>query len=879
MNETRPPATMANATSRGVAATVRLALRLALRDWRGGTGMLRGMGIVLLCLALGVAAIGTIGGLRDAIQSGVAEQRRAILGGDLAIESSDPLPAELATFLQSRGAHTSDVIRMRSMLYGPAGRRMLVELNAVDAAYPLVGQVVLGGTGTLAGALAGAGGEPGLLADPLIIDRLGASPGTRLRLGDTFFRLGPALDRLPDAGGQAALAPSILIARSALAAAGLERPGALLTTSLRVVLPDLDRAETAAARLARSRVLAQEVGTRFPGQAWHIRDIDDAAPALTRVVDQVALFMTLIALAALLLGGMGVAAGVSSWLESRTETIAVLRSLGAPPVLAVMVFGLQVGGLCAAAIVLGAIVGLVLPPIAVQLLSGLLPVAPQGGLQWAPVGLASIFGIVVASLFTLAPLSRAISVPPAVLFRGPAGGSTDRIGRRPRTAAGLVGLSALLVLLAVLTSPDRRLALGFCVVSAIVLVGFRLAGWALTRLARAIPRPAPRPGVARVGARLGLAALSRPAAPAARLLLALGAGLTVLATVALAEGDLRAAVLDQLPKHAPSFYFIDLQPDEVSLFDTLLHAMPTVGDVRELPSLRTRVVAVDGVPAEDVQATAGTRWALRGDHGLTIAGAAPPDTHVVAGQWWTPNYAGPPLLSFDAGLAKGWGVHVGSIVRLNVLGRDIDLKVASLREIAWRSLQLNFAFMASPGLLSAAPHTVVATVASTGRPADDAAILTAVTDALPNVTGIRVADILTQLGGLVRKLALALAAIGAVALVSGGLVLAATLAAAQRQRVAEAAVLRVLGATSAQLRAAWLFEFAILGAIAGLCAVAVGAGLSWLLMHLVLRAPWAFLPGTVAAVMALAIVLMLVAGYLATRRGLAASPAILLRQD
>jgi putative ABC transport system permease protein len=187
--------------------------------------------------------------------------------------------------------------------------------------------------------------------------------------------------------------------------------------------------------------------------------------------------------------------------------------------------------------------------------------------------------------------------------------------------------------------------------------------------------------------------------------------------------------------------------------------------------------------------------------------------------------------------------------------------------------------MASPGLLSAAPHTVVATVASTGRSADDAAILTAVTDALPNVTGIRVADILTQLGGLVRKLALALAAIGAVALVSGGLVLAATLAAAQRQRVAEAAVLRVLGATSAQLRAAWLMEFAILGAIAGLCAVAVGAGLSWLLMHLVLRAPWAFLPGTVAAVMTLAIVLMLAAGYLATRRGLAASPAILLRQD
>ncbi|WP_419728352.1 ABC transporter permease [Lichenicola sp.] len=861
--------------------TLRTALRLALRDWRGGPGMLRGMGIVLLCLTLGVAAIGTIGGLRDAIQSGVAEQRRAILGGDLAIESSDPLPDTLAAFLAAQGARTSTVIRMRSMVYGPAGRRMLVELYAVDAAYPLVGLVTLAHAAdpqpSLVAGLGRQGGRPGLLAEALVHDRLGAAAGTAVRVGDEAFRLGPILERMPDAAGSATLAPTVLIARAALDEAGLLRPGALYTSSLRVVLPDIRTDETAAARLVRARALAQRVAARFPGEAWHIRDINDAAPALTRVVDQVALFMTLIALAALLLGGMGVAAGVSSWLGSRTATIAVLRSLGAPPALAVSVFGIQVAGLCAAGILLGAVIGLALPPLAVRILADLLPVAPKGGLQWAPVGLASVFGIVVATLFTLAPMARAMLVPPAVLFRGPAGQAVH--GRRLGTVLGSIGLSGLLVLLAVLTSPNRWLALGFCVVSALVLLGFRLSGWMLTRLAQLLPRPAPRPGVGRVAIRLGLAALGRPAAPASRLLLALGAGLTVLATVALAEGDLRAAVLGQLPKHAPSFYFIDLQPDEIGRFGALLHGLPSVGEVRELPSLRTRVVAVDGVPAEQVQASAGTRWALRGDHGLTIAGPPPPDTHVIAGHWWPADYSGPPLLSFDAGLAKGWGVHVGSIVRLNVLGRDIDLRVASLREIAWQSLQLNFAFMASPGVLSAAPHTVIATVATSGRASDDAAVLAAVTDALPNVTGIRVADILAQLGGLVRKLAVALAAIGAVALLSGGLVLAATLAAAQRQRIAEAAILRVLGATGAQLRAAWLVEFAILGGIAGSLAAAIGAGLSWLLMRLVLRAPWAFLTGTVAAVILAAIALMLAAGFLATRRGLAASPAVLLRQD
>ena len=407
-----------------------------------------------------------------------------------------------------------------------------------------------------------------------------------------------------------------------------------------------------------------------------------------------------------------------------------------------------------------------------------------------------------------------------------------------------------------------------------MLVLFRLAGWLLRRLSRSLAR-----GGGAVWLHLGLRALHRPGSPASALLLALGAGLSTLAAIALIEGNIRNAVLGQLPAHAPSFYFIDIQPDEAARFDAILKSLPTVGAVHQLPSLRARVVAVNGVPAGQVHASAQTRWALRGDHGLSLSATPPPGTQVVSGGWWKPDYSGPPLLSFDAGLARGWGVGVGSTITLNVLGRDVDLKVASLRDIAWRSLQLNFAFVASPGLLSEAPHTLVATVASSGKPADDAAILQAVTDALPNVTGIRVADVLGVLAGLVQRLALALQAMGAVALLSGGLVLAATLASGQRQRRRDAAILRSLGATSSQLRAAWLVEFAILGAAAGLASLAIGAALSWLVLHFVLRAPWVLLGGTLAATLSGAILLMLLAGLAATRQALRASPAELLRGE
>lgn len=854
-----------------------LVLRLAWRDWRGGTGFLRGMGVVLCCLALGVAAIGAIGGLRDAIQAGVSEQRRAILGGDLAVETTSALPPELSGFLRRQGDRVSDTIRMRTMLYGPGKSRMLVQLSAVDSAYPLVGAATVQGGATVQDALAPRDGVPVLAADPVVIERLGAHPGDIVRLGQARFRLAPPLDKVPDSAGLGALAPGVIIRRDALDRTGLAVPGALLTGSVRAVLPAVTGSEPDDARLARARTQANAIDHAFPGAGWRIRDIKDAAPAITRAVDQVAAFMTLIALAALLLGGMGVAAGVQRWLDGRIRTVAILRAVGGTPRFAAAMVGTQVAVLCLLGIAAGAAFGLVLPPVAVSLGRDLLPVAPQGGVRLAPVLLASLFGMVVALLFSLPPMARAAFVPPSVLFRGPAGIAPPDRKRRFAVMAISVALTACLVLLAVLASPDRRLALGFCCVAGAVLAVFRFAGFALVRLARLVPRPHAGRGVLRVGIRLGLASLGRAAGPATRLLLGFGAGLTVLATIALAEGDLRASLLDQLPAHAPSFYFIDIQPNEMDRFRALVAGQQGAGAVHALPSLRTRVVAVNGVPADQVRAEPGTGWALQGDHGLTIAAEPPAGTALAEGHWWAPDYDGPPLISLDAKLAAGWHLHVGGTLRLNVLGRDIDFRVANLRDVAWKSLQLNFAFVASPGMLSAAPHTMVATVETSASPDVDARILGAVTDALPGVTGIRVADILQQVGGIVGKLALALGAIGVVALLSGALVLAASLAAAQEQRTREAAILRALGATAGQLRAAWLVEFAALGLVAGFCAGAIGILLSIVLMRVVLHAPFVFLPWLLSLVSLSAILLMISAGFLATRRSLAASPAVLLR--
>jgi putative ABC transport system permease protein len=335
--------------------------------------------------------------------------------------------------------------------------------------------------------------------------------------------------------------------------------------------------------------------------------------------------------------------------------------------------------------------------------------------------------------------------------------------------------------------------------------------------------------------------------------------------------------MDRLPANAPSLFFIDIQDSELPRFEQIAQATPGVTDIRQVPSLRARVVSLNGVPAERIPATPDTRWALRGDRGLTYAATPPAGTQVVSGAWWPAGYDGPPLLSFDAGLAEGWGMKVGDTLRVSVLGRDVDLKVANLRRIAWQSLGLNFTMVASPGMLSHAPHTHIATVHASAEATG--ALLRAETDALPNITGIPVSEMLRAVADLLGRIGSALAATGSLALASGVLVLAGAVAAGQRRRIQDAVVLKALGATRAQLRLAWLAEFGALGLAAGLIAALVGSLASWAVMHYVMHTDWALLPARLAGTIVACVGLMLGFGYVGTALALRASALPWLRNE
>lgn len=832
-----------------------LALTIARRELRGGV---RGLWIVLLCLALGVGVIAAVGSLRAAVDAGLAADGRALLGGDLEVDSgSQPLPDQLRDWLHHNGAATSDVAQMRSLLVAPSGERQLIELKAVDGKWPLVGTAEAEPAQPIAAALALKDGHYGLLAEQVVLDRLKLRTGDLARLGTETFRIAGVLTQEPDRVGTAAiLGPRVLISEAALATTGLISPGAMVRYMIRLTSPN-------------PSAIAAGIRTAFPNRGWRLRDPSDAAPGVTRFIDQTALFMTLVGLTSLLVGGIGVANGVRAWLDARARTIATLRCLGAPSGLVFAVCLIQVMALAAAGILAGVMLGALLPLVAAKLLVSLLPVPPVLGIYPGPLGLAALYGVLIALCFALWPLGRAARIPGGALFRD------DLMPESTRPTVALIAVNAALacalVALTVATATDRAFALYFCVGAGLTLALFRAGGWAVTRLARLAPA-ARWPAV-----HLGVGNLYRPGTPAPLLLLSAGLGLSTLAAVALIQGNMQYQIQQQLPTNAPSFFFIDIQNDQLARFEAIVNAQPGVRSFHQVPSLRARIVAVKGVPVDRVVTTPDTAWALRGDRGLTYAATPPEGTHLVAGSWWPANYDGPPLVSFDGALAKGWDVGIGDIIRVNVLGRDIDLKIANLRNIAWQSLSINFFMVASPGLLSHAPHTHIATVQIAD--AGQGQLLRAVTDALPNVTGIRVEDVLSAIAGLLNQVAAALTATGALTLFAGIFVLVGAIAAGQRRRVREAVILKTLGATRGQIRAAWLTEFGLIGAVAGVFAAIVGSAASFGVAHYIMHTDWIFMPVTLIYTLAGALALMLLFGYAGTAAALRARPAPLLRNE
>jgi len=834
-----------------------LPLRWARRELRGG---LRGFRIFVACLALGVAVIAGVGSLSATVNAGLHSDARAILGGDVELHLVHrAASAEQRQWLDARGT-VSAVTEMRAMARTEDGaERSLVELKAVDHAYPLYGAVMLEPAQDLDAALARHDGEWGAVVQQSLLDRLKLHLGDSIHVGDAHYRLRAVLTHEPDAGVETMVfGPRVMIAAAALPETGLVQPGALIGYAYRLRL----------APGGNAGAVIDALKERFPDAGWRIRQFANASPTLQRLLDRVTIYMTLVGLTALLVGGVGVGNAVRGYLGGKVATIATLKCLGAPGRLIFATYLAQILALAAFGIAVGLMLG-ALTPLATTPLLRHFPIAERLGVYPLPLAAAALFGLLTTLAFALWPLAAAREVPAASLFRS----LVDPAPQRPRFGYILATAAAGLALagLGIVTASDRVTAFWFIVGALGALVAFRLLAALLVLGARHAGRPR-HPGL-----RLALANLHRPGAPTAGIVASLGLGLTVLVAIALVEGNVADTIDERLPERAPSFFFIDIEPDQAAAFDALVSAMPGVTRLERVPSLRGRITRINGVPVEQAHISPDARFIARGDRGLTYATTLPRGSRLVEGNWWPADYRGPTLVSMDVGIARGMDLKLGDTITVDVLGREVTATVANFREIDWTSLGINFFLVFSPGILDGAPQMHIATARV--PPDEEAALERAVTDRFPNVSAIPVKDALQAVSDIVAAIAVALRITAGITLAAGTLVLAGAVAASHHRRVYEAVVLKVLGATRGDVTRAYLIEYGILGLATAAIAAALGTLAAYLVLTQVMHQAWGFLPVAVASTALLATLLTLIAGYAGTWRALAAKAAPLLRNE
>ena len=780
-------------------------------EMRGSVARFR---VFLLALLLGVASIGAVGSIADAMRAGIADNARTLLGGDIELSSLHTAPDEMLLERLEQSAERSDVVQMRAMLRTTDGVRKLVELKAVDQNWPLVGSAALASGRDVQTALAGLTA----IGDAALLRSLNLAVGDTARLGNTEIVISDILESEPDNTiSFVSFGPRLLVSSETLAASGLKTPGSFITYRSRFTLADAKDAEVRASAL-RAELADSHI---------RVRSRDSAAPGFERFIERAELFLILVGLTALLIGGLGVSGAVRAWLASRMAVIATFKCLGAPSDMIFRIYMMQVMAMASMGIICGLVLAALAPAVASSFFASYVNVPLMISVYPLPLLFAGGFGLLTTFVFALWPLAKTRHIKAAHLFR------TSLVlpgGQIPFFALFGVGLGSIgLVILAMLATGNVMLSVYFMVGTAGSVLLLSGLGELVLRLMRRLPAPSYVP------ARLALSAITRANSPLRSVIIAFGLGLSVLVAVTLSQVNLTAQLGARADAEAPDWFFIDIQPQQISPFEDMVSRTDPEAEFEKTPMLRGRVTAINGISTQTMDPPPGSEWIVRGDRALTWQALPPEETEIVRGQWWEADYRGRPLVSVTEEMFTDFGLSLGDTVTLNILGREFTAEIVNTRKVAWESFRINFVFIASPGLLDKAPHSWIATTRSENE-ALAGRIEQKASDSFTNISAVSVKDavrtatkVLDLLGGAIQLTAI-------VTLISGLAVLAGTVASTEAQRLSDSIVLKVLGATRRDILIAWIFEYGLLGLLTALVSSVIGSVASYGLISVLIGA-------------------------------------------
>ncbi|MDF0675861.1 MAG: ABC transporter permease [Nitrospira sp.] len=880
--------------------------------WRETRAAWRHFLYFLVCIAIGVGAVTGVSLFGKQVERAVTKEARGLLGGDLEIRLShlmSPKGQEVLDSLSDRGialTHVSELIAMAARVgsSGSGQPTQIIELKAVEPQYPLYGTLRLEPQADLVDLL---GGQTrrcpdrtcfGVVVQESLLIRMGLVMGDQLRIGQGLFIITGLVRTEPDRMASAfSLGPRVLISREGLAAAELIKVGSRIRERYLLKIPSTMAPEP----------LRYELRGELAPDSVRVSSYREAQPQLKQSLEQLTRYLGLIGLTALFVGGLGVATSVHAFVREKLNTIAILKTVGAESPTIIWTYGLQAMILGLVGSLVGLMIGILLhqglPWMMVALMASdlldQLGFATNGmDLAFAPLAKGLVLGMLSTLLFALWPLLTIREVKPARIFRReivPLSSTTNystvgwwvawrKVDRGKILIS--VGIGLGLALLSVWQAGSWKVGLLFVLAfaAAVLLLGASARGVLM------VMKKWPRPEA--LVLRQALGNVLRPGSQAVSITIAIGIAVMVVTTVSLVERSLLTEVGDNRPTDAPTFFFIDIQPDQAEGMAALLRRRSSDPNPQLTPLVRSRLSAVKNEPvkfeatSEEEEQKEKTsqkeerrkRWYLTREYVLTFLQDLPKDNKVVQGEWWKPGQVfTKPLISIEEDAAKELGLTVGDTVELDIQGVPITGEISSIRQVEWGNFSTNFYMIVSPGALDGAPHTFVATVHV--APSEEVALQQEVVASFPNVTAINMGDVLDSFARVLDRLSLAIRAVALFCVLSGGLVMAAALAATRYRRLYESVILKALGATRSVIVRSFAAEYALLGALGGLLGCALASALSWAVLSTVFDLSWSLQPAVLAMGFTATITLTMLVGFLSTYRLLGQPPLAVLRQE
>jgi putative ABC transport system permease protein len=805
-------------------------VRLAARETRAAW---RRLLVLTGAVTVGTAALVAVNSFSDNLRRSVQEQARALLGADLALSSRATFTPRTTALIDTlaQGGATARTVNFAGMAYvaRTSGTR-LVQVTAVDGDYPFYGRIGTEPAEAWAELRRGAHA----VVEPALLTQLGASVGDTLALGEGRYRITGTVTSIPgDVGVRAAFGARIFIPAATLEATGLLGFGARAEYTAYVQLPPGGDA-TALAERYRPILRAERV---------RIRSVEEDRNNLSETLERLANYLGLVALIALLLGGLGVASAVTVFIRRRLDGIAALRCLGATSRQLFGAYLLQAAAMGLLGSLVGVVLGMLLQRLLPVLLQQFLPVEVSSRPSWRAIALGLGMGLWVSVAFALLPLLRIRTVSPLQAIRRDVESGSRR---DPLVLPVLLAIAASVVAIARLQVGSWRTALAFAAGIGVALLVLWLASLGLTRLVRRFtPSGWPYPW------RQGLANLHRPANQTVAVVLALGFGAFLLTTLYLVQYNLlRQLTLGGGPER-PNLVFFDVQPDQRAPLAALLaeERLTASAPVAIVPM---RIHAVNGKPVlrttgdsvewatDSMQPGAG--WAVRREYRSTYRDTMVATEKLIAGKWWPQLRSerradGPGGISIEVGVASELGVTLGDSITWDVQGVLVPTTITSMREVDWARFEPNFFVVFEPGLLEAAPQSFVL-LSRVPDPAERGRIQRRVVERLSNVTTVDLASLQGAVERLVDQVTLAIRFMAVFSLLTGALVLAGAVATSRFQRIREGALLRTLGATRAQVLRVVLAEYLALGVLATIVGVWLAVGAAWALARWVFEVPF-----------------------------------------